>query len=227
MEIRCKNCGSVVPASNIDLKGQIAKCDRCNSVFNCRDLLSGVSGNRAEIRLPDRIRVRRDISGLNIERSWFSSRIIFLTFFTVFWDGFMIFWYGESFRTGNYTMGLFGSLHALIGLFLTYSVMTGFINKTRITVIPQLLTIRHGPIPAPGNITINPAEIKQVYSMERVSHGKHGPNYSYEMRAATRSGKDIKLLKGLENKEQVLYIEQEIERYLRIKDEPVAGEIPR
>ncbi len=26
-EICCKNCGSVVPASNIDLNGQIAKCD--------------------------------------------------------------------------------------------------------------------------------------------------------------------------------------------------------
>lgn len=89
------------------------------------------------------------------------------------------------------------------------------------------MIIRHGPIPAWGNRKINPAEIKQVYSREKVSHGKHGPNYSYEMHAATRSGKDIKLLAGLENKEQALYIEQEIERYQRIKDEPVAGEIPR
>ncbi len=159
MEIHCKNCGSVVPAHNIDLNGRIAKCEKCNSVFSFRDEFSNVSSmNRSEIRLPDRIKVNRNMSGLNIERSWFSPRIIFLTFFTVFWDGFMIFWYSESFRTGNYVMALFGSLHGLVGVFLTYAVLTGYINKTRITVTPQSLMIRHGPIPAWGNKKIHPAE---------------------------------------------------------------------
>ncbi len=69
MKIHCNNCKSVIPAGNIDLNGQIAKCDRCNSVFGCRDELSSVTRmNRGEIRLPKRIKVRRDISGLNIER---------------------------------------------------------------------------------------------------------------------------------------------------------------
>jgi hypothetical protein len=90
------------------------------------------------------------------------------------------------------------------------------------------LIIKHGPIPAWGNKNLNAGELKQLYSRERVSYSKKGrPDHSYEMHAETKSGKDIKLLAGLENKEQVLYIEQEIERFLKIKDENVIGEISR
>lgn len=84
MEIHCKTCGLVIPARNIDLNGRMVKCERCNSVFSFRDEFSSLSGiSRGEIRLPARIKVKRDISGLNIERSWFSPMIIILTFFTI------------------------------------------------------------------------------------------------------------------------------------------------
>jgi hypothetical protein len=35
------------------------------------------------------------------------------------------------------------------------------------------------------------------------------------------------LVKGLTDADQALYIEQELERHLRIQDQPVAGELPR
>jgi hypothetical protein len=216
----------VVPARNIDLNGQIAKCDHCNSVFDCKDELSKVSNNmRDEIKLPDGIKIKRDISGLNIERRWLNSKYIFLAFFTVLY-GFYFFEYIQ--RPESYRITSPPSVQALVGVFLTYIVLSGCINKTNIIVNPQSLIIKHGPIPARGNKNINAGELKQLYSRERVSYSKKGrPDYSYEMHAETKSGKDIKLIAGLENKEQVLYIEQEIEKFLKIKDEPVSGEIPR
>jgi hypothetical protein len=85
MEIYCNNCKSLIPAGNIDLNRQIAKCDYCNSVFNCKDELSKISNNRRDdIKLPDGIKIKKDISGLNIERRWITSKYIFLAFFTVY-----------------------------------------------------------------------------------------------------------------------------------------------
>ncbi len=228
MEIYCNNCKSLIPAGNIDLNRQIAKCDYCNSIFNCKDELSNVSNNiRDDLKLPDGIKIKRDISGLNIERRWLTSKYIFLAFFTVLY-GLYIFGYMTSPKPESYRITSPPSVQALVGIALTYIVLSGCINKTNIIVNPESLIIKHGPIPAGRNKNLNAGELKQLYSRERVGYSKKGrPNYSYEMHAETKSGKDIKLLTGLENKEQVLYIEQEIERFLKIKDEPVIGEIPR
>ncbi len=227
IEIHCKNCGSVIPARNIDLNGQIAKCDHCDSVFNCKDELSKVSNNmRDDIKLPDGIKIKRYFSGLNIERRWLNSKYVFLAFFTILY-GFYFFDYITSPTPESYRITSPTSVQALVGVALTYIVLSGCINKTNIIVNPQSLIIKHGPIPAWGNKNLNARDLKQLYSIERVSYSKKGrPDHSYEMHAETKSGEDIKLLNGLENKEQILYIEQEIERFLKIKDERVIGEIP-
>jgi hypothetical protein len=39
-----------------------------------------------------------------------------------------------------------------------------------------------------------------------------------------KSGKKVRIIKNC-NKETALYLEQELERYLKIKDQPVQGEI--
>ncbi len=204
MEIHCKNCGSV---------------------FNCKDELSKVSNNmRDDIKLPDGIKIKKDISGLNIERRWLNSKYGFLAFFTVIYG----FYFFDNITSPTPRITSPPSVQALAGVALTYIALSGCINRTNIIVNPQLLIIKHGPIPARGNKHLNAGELKQLYSRERVGYTRNrSPNYSYELHAETKSGKDIKLLTGLENKEQVLYIEQEIERFLRVKDEPVRGEIPR
>lgn len=124
MEIHCKNCGSKIPASNIDLNGQIAKCDYCNSIFNCTDELLKVS------------------------------KYIFLTFFTVLY-GLFFFEYLTSPTPENYRITSPPSVQALVGVALTYIVLSGCINKTNIIVNPQSLIIKHGPIPAWGNKNLN------------------------------------------------------------------------
>jgi len=243
MEIYCKNCKSKIPASNIDSNRLIAKCDKCNSVIDLKDGISGIFKifgyhdypKRGEVKLPKRITINKNKFGLNITRRWFRYSYILLAFITVFWDSGVIFSLGPSFITGitghDYKMVLFSSVFAFIGVFLTYSVLTGFVNKTYIIVNPQSLIIKHGPIPVWGNKNLNTGELKQFYSKKEKSHShdEHGEHtyYSYDLHATTRSGKDIKLLTGLENAEQVLYLEQEIEKFLRIKDEPVEGEILR
>ena len=71
-------------------------------------------------------------------------------------------------------------------------------------------------------------DLEQLYSKEHVSRtNKGGVRYSYEVHALTRSGNHVKILGGLSDTEQALFIEQEIEKNLRIEDTPVRGEISR
>jgi hypothetical protein len=44
--------------------------------------------------------------------------------------------------------------------------------------------------------------------------------------AATHDGRDTRLLEGLETRDQALYIEREIEKYLSIKNVPRMDDIP-
>jgi Tfp pilus assembly PilM family ATPase len=70
------------------------------------------------------------------------------------------------------------------------------------------------------------ADLKQLYAKEKVSSSRNGTSITYEVHV-TRSGRNIKLVSGLESSEQAVYIEQEIEKYLNIKDIPVKGELAR
>ena len=93
--------------------------------------------------------------------------------------------------------------------------------------LPSFLSIRHVPLPYLGNKTVEASDVKQVYSKERISRSRRGGSVTYEVHALTHSGRNLKLLSGLPNSEQALFIEQEIERFLRIQDVPVRGEIAR
>jgi hypothetical protein len=161
---------------------------------------------------------------LLITRKWFSPKYIFLTVFALFWNGFMVVWYSIAISQKMWAMAGFGAIHTIVGLSLIYIVLSGFLNKTYIKVSHQNLNIKHGPVPHRGMNMIS-SQIRQLYCKEKIQRSRNSTSTSYEVRAATVEGKDKKLLKGLEKSEQALYLEQEIERFLGIKDQIVSGEI--
>ncbi|OGG55453.1 MAG: hypothetical protein A3F84_14975 [Candidatus Handelsmanbacteria bacterium RIFCSPLOWO2_12_FULL_64_10] len=170
--------------------------------------------------------MQRSGAGLVITWRWFSLKYIFLTVFVLFWDGFLIFWYSMALRSDDWLPILFPIIHVAVGVGLTYSVLAGYLNKTRIQVTPRSLEIEHGPLPWPGK-RLEASYVKQLYCKERIQHSRNSTSYSYELRAVTHDGGDRKLLKGLEEAEQALYLEQEIEKFLRIEDRPIRGELER
>ena len=75
--------------------------------------------------------------------------------------------------------------------------------------------------------TISLVDIKQIFTKEKMHRNKNSISYSYEVHFLDHQGKETKMVSGLEKPEQALYIEQEIESTLGIKDAPVSGELPR
>jgi len=180
---------------------------------------------KMDLGLPDKLELRNTGAGIEIIRKWFGWQTVFLTAFAVFWNGFLFTWYSFALPSGLTTFTLFPLIHVAAGVGITYTALAGWLNTTRIGVDQGKISVRHGPLPWLGNKDLDGSMLKQLYSKEKISRGRSSSSTSYEVHAILSSGRNAKLVSGLESSEQALYIEQEIERYFGIEDAPVRGQI--
>lgn len=231
MQLQCRVCGAEIPAEDINLDRALAKCRACNSVFafsvKAEDAAPAL---RAPVPLPSGLRV--DDTGLNfrIVRRWFSAKFLFLVFFCIAWDSFLVFWYSIAFGSDKtpWVMIVFPVAHVAVGIGLTYFTLAGIVNRTFVEVMSGHLIVRHGPLPWRGNHAVPTMDLDQLYVTEHVSHSRNGgSSVAYQLNARLRTRRTIKLLSGLEEADQALFIEQQLERHLGIEDRPVGGELRR
>lgn len=250
MRIPCTSCGADIAAADINLDRMLAKCARCNAVFDISAQVGTtpagaarpLARRRPTVPMPPNIRVLEDSGqpvdkGLGesyrllarpggprvaIERSWYSAQAFFLVFFALMWNGFLFFWYKTAF-SGNApaVVFVFPLIHVAVGVAVAYGALTAFINRTRITVVDGMLTIRHGPLPAFGNRVLATDDVSQLYCQLVV--GSKGSR-TYNLNAVMKTGAEVKLLRNLPDAEQALYIEQILETRLGIIDVAVGGE---
>jgi hypothetical protein len=186
-----------------------------------------MKGDSLEIGLPDKIYLQHTGTDLVITRKWFGLKTLMMTAFVIFWDGFLVFWYHKVLPGGDMMVKLFPLLHVGVGVWLTYYTLAGYINKTLVRINYERISVRHRPLPYWGHKTLLSRDIKQLYSKEKISRSSNRETITYEVHAMTHSGKSIKLVPYMASSEQALFVEQEIEKYLGIKDKPVRGEISR
>lgn len=126
---------------------------------------------------------------------------------------------------------LFPICHVAVGVGLTYFTAAQFLNSTTIRVSQGSLSILHGPLPWRGVRDIPVRDIEQVYCKEKAYQNRRSTRYVYEVYTILRGrnpvGDSVKLLGGLLEAEQALYIEQALEKHLGLADRSVGGEIPR
>ena len=180
---------------------------------------------RPEVPQPECITYEQDGRILKINRHWFSLRFVPLAFFCVVWDVFLIFWYAMDLGAGGgLWVTLFPILFGIVGAMLTYATLAVFFNHTDLEVTAEVFKTFHGPLPWFGSLTLPTRDIAQFYSKHIL--GNKG-TFAYELNVVTRDGKSHRVLRYLETPDIPLFIEQHIEKWLKIKDAPVAGEISR
>lgn len=163
--------------------------------------------------------------GLALVRRWYSSKFIIFIICCVFGDGFLIFWYSAALRPGTSVILVIAPiLHVIACALLNYCTLAGIMNRTRIAIGIDDLSIRHAPIPWPGNRSIPRTDLERLFVEERVYRNK-GPYYTYGLNAVLKDGARVKLLSGLEDPEQALFLEQEIEARLGIQDRKTPDEL--
>ena len=232
IELSCKNCGATLQPENVSLPLCVARCPHCGAVFAIADPSRGESAAgaawrpRPRVPMPPRVDVLDLGNHLEIRRSWFSPMLFFLLFFCIFWNGFMVVWHVMAISMGAWFMSVFGLLHTAVGLGLAYGTLAGFVNQTVIRVGQGLLEVQHGPLPWLGNKTLPAHEVQQLYCQEHVHHGKNGSSVTYSVELVRNEGRET-LIKSLSECDQALFIEQELERFLKIEDQPVRGELAR
>jgi len=179
---------------------------------------------KIDIGLPDKLGLSHHGSHIEITRKWFGWQTVLLTAFAIFWDGFLFTWYSNIGENTD-PMATYFPLFVAVGIGITYWAIAGWFNQTRIVVGQGKMAIHHGPLPWPGNRQIDTLNLKQLYTKERITRGRNRTYMTYEVHATTHNSQNIILVSGIYISEQALYIEQEIEKYLGIKDIPVKGEM--
>ncbi len=175
------------------------------------------------VGLPEKMSVNQTYDSLTITRKWFGLEAVFLIFFAIVWNSLMVMFVSQHGFDIN-EPSLYW-LHLGVGIYVAYRAFAGIFNSTQITTTKQKIDIKHKPLPWIGNKTISAFDIKQLYCKEKVTKGRNGTSVSYVLHALTKDNKDVKLLAGLSSIEQALYLEQQIEKYLSIVDQPVRGQI--
>jgi len=252
--ISCPKCAMEIDTTDADVALQATRCKRCRRLVDLSKHLAmpaiggvreksgsapaamvGASGGpRVPVPMPPKFRIEHGGS-LKISWRWFGPQFLFLVFFCVFWDGFLIVWYsaalfavgGGSNAAAAVPMLLFPLIHVAVGFALTYYTVCGFVNSTVVEAGNGRLTVKHGPLPWRGNLDIDASNLEQLYSEEIVSRTKNGVSRTYDVSGVERDGVSRKIVRGLTEPAQALFVEQALESQLAIADRAVGGELPR
>jgi len=173
---------------------------------------------------PEKMTITQDGQDLMITRQWFEwQKFILLFCGTLFWNGFV--WF---FLYGTYSdlreFPFFLIFHILGGVWLIYQTLAIWFNQTMITVNQNLLTAYTHPVSVSGRTEILILQIRQLFCKQHVRRNKNGKTITYAIYVLTRTGEHRKLAGSFSSYQQVRYIEQEIQKYLNLPDNPVSGE---
>lgn len=238
--LQCKSCGAAMSSTGFDRRLGVVSCDHCGAIFDLtrradRAQFTGELGaiegtpppDRAPVALPDRFRIQRlGVNSMVVSWRWFRPTAIFMICFAIGWDSFLFFWYAGALTQDDisWLMVLFPLGHVAAGVGVTYAAIANLLNRTRVICNKTELKVRHFPMPWFPRPTIPVQDLEQLYVTRTAKHGKNGTTVTFNLLAVTRNHSGQTLLEGLDSLEQALWLEQEFEGLLDIRDRPVAGE---
>jgi hypothetical protein len=148
--------------------------------------------------------------------------------FSVFWFGFLAFWYTTAFDSNApWIMFVFPLLHVGAGCWMLYSALVSLMNTTRVSIASGIVDVRSGPVPVRGNARIEAARIAQLFVRKERQGRKGGKTTTFAVEAALSGGSRVVVVRSLESADEALYLEALLEEALGITPQPVVGEIAR
>ena len=249
-QLNCISCGTPILAEDVNLQNMVAKCRQCNAIFSFMPTQANSgNGNDAPlefkdpmenqpapdflqrpsdgnlVEMPSGVIAERDFGELRFTIPWHKTRRWgFFLLFTILWNAILSPFVIIAVSTGSWQILLFTSVHIIVGVsFLIYTLGL-LLNKTSIIVTSQGIDIKNAPIPIPFNPNRFMAvrDIEQLFVEEYVPSRTNGrPDYTYAVTALTKSAERHRLVGGFSQPGYALYLEQEIELFLGIKNRAV------
>jgi hypothetical protein len=223
-ELSCTNCGAPLQESAISPHMKVAKCTHCNSIFSLEARAVPDEQDEPPLPpLPKHFHVVELDDKLAISWEWFDGGYVLHLFFgiiAVLLAGFLL----RVSKDALIIVDLFSLVLLAVGVGLVYFAFAGFLNTTTLSVTNKLLSVNHEPMPWISPPDLHSGNIKQLYCIQKITKGEEGSSISYELHAALIDDRHIKLL-SLGSYEQVFALERKIEKFLKIRDRPVRGEV--
>lgn len=183
--------------------------------------VSGPSATRprAPVARPKSIREEHDGGTARWTYRWFSPGVLVQLLFVLIANGLVVGAGEAAFRRTSPLLCVL-SPFALAGGFALYCVVCSLVNRTVVTVAGNGLTVRHGPLPLRRGLQLVRREMFQFFCYE------DGRSRRYELRALLKDGSVRPVLSHLATPEEAIFLEQQIEKQLRIQDCEVPHESP-
>jgi hypothetical protein len=180
----------------------------------------------ASIGIPEGFEIEDSGGTLRIKWRWPRIMAVPIAIFAAAWDGFLISWYSGILSQDRMpvAMMVLPLAHVAVGLVLPYMALVFFLNSILVEVGEGTLRVRHRPLPFPGKRTLNAADIRQLFCVERT--GRKG-SVTYDVMAQLASGRETRLVPNLSTDREARFIEQRIESRLGLMNRSVSGELPR
>lgn len=173
--------------------------------------------------IPEKFSVTENQQEITIEKKWFSARHIILLIFSLIWNSILLFFY-TAMVIGQVPLiiYLFTMLHAIAGIWMLYTSICGFVNKTTVQADKHVITVWHSPLPWTRQRTIAKPDIGQLYVTQEI-HSNKGITYiTYNVHLLARNNKTFSLIKGLDTLAEARFIKQKLEVFLDINDYSVS-----
>lgn len=182
-------------------------------------------GPRRWIPRPPSVTVDEDGGGVTYRRRWFHKGVLGFPLYWIFTGAVAFAMYEGDVAGGG--VPLVGSLVGAFTLLMIYANVAHVTNTTTVRLGRDTLTVRHGPLPWPGKLDLPTPDIRQLFCEESTHRLRKSTYSSYGLYAVMADGRKVEVLTRLDAPDVALYLEQRLERWLRIENEPVAGELNR
>ena len=227
--LTCPKCSHFISGKDINIEKTLAKCEDCNHVFSFEHDPETKKLHPAKV-MPKGVEALKLRSELDLRLKWTETTSkggrAFLLLFTTLWNLILLPFVIGAIASGAWSILLFLSLHLAVGLGLLWHLATVYMNQTSISVTKRRIRITTTPLRSFlwKRKEIEVDSINQFYVTRYVQSTSNGePNYAYALYAILTSGEKVSLIRGM-NRETQSYVEQEIERFLGIKNRKVPDE---
>jgi hypothetical protein len=201
-------------------------CDYCGNQHIFRLPAGPSPPQQAPRRLlsprPTQVSVQKRSGEIEFTWRWFSLKYIPLAFFCIAWDSFLIFWYSMAIGSPEtpWIFCVFPIAHVAVGVGLTYSTLAGFLNHSTLRLDARWLRVQHDPLPWYGERRLPVDELDQLYCKRH----KASESTTYHLCARMKDGREVQLISNLDAPDVAAFLEQQIETWLDIPDQPVFDE---
>lgn len=224
----CPGCGAALPDAAINEALRAARCPACGKLSdvgpNGRPAISAGAGPTMLVAAPKGWDIEEGPRSLAVAWSWRTWSLLFLVPFALFWNGILAVAFVAlvgSAENPLHACGFLALPHVWVGIGLAYYIVASFLNRTELRYADGTFSVRHGPVPWRGQLTLASADLEQLFVVEAKGM-RRGP--TFQLCALLRNGRREVILRHLPDLTQAKFLERRFEDVMGIVNVVVEGE---